>query len=279
MKVATIQRIGIYDSRKQFSATSVSPMRTVRQFELDYILSCTKDAVSHVDGEEFALMPGMLILRKPGQKSYSHLHFRCYCLYLTAEEGSPCYETLSKAPTFFPLINEKSYLPIFESLLHHLLKHGWDTENYFVSAKLLELLYLIQRDAGKSRGRMPTVSKKEGHAVQEAIAYMERLYSRNLSLEALGAHIGYSPNHFQKIFSEVVGISPQKYLENVRIKQAKYLLAQNEKSLSEIALDCGFSSQSYFSKIFKKHVLMTPGEFREKSEFRLSEDDVFEDMQ
>ena len=161
MKVATIQRIGIYDSRKQFSATSVSPMRTVRQFELDYILSCTKDAVSHVDGEEFALMPGMLILRKPGQKSYSHLHFRCYCLYLTAEEGSPCYETLSKAPTFFPLINEKSYLPIFESLLHHLLKHGWDTENYFVSAKLLELLYLIQRDAGKAAAECPQFPKKK----------------------------------------------------------------------------------------------------------------------
>ena len=223
MKIATIKRIGIYDSRKQFQAMSVSPVRTVREFELDYILSCTKDAFSHVDGEEFPIMPGMLILRKPGQKSHSHLHFRCYCLYLTAEEGSPCYETLSKAPTFFPLINEKSYLPIFESLLHHLLKHGWDTENYFVSAKLLELLYLIQRDAGKNHSRMPTVSKKEGHAVQEAIAYMEKLYGQNLSLESIGAHNGYSPNHFQKIFSEVVGISPQKYLENVRIKQAKYL--------------------------------------------------------
>ncbi len=273
MKIATVSRIGIYDSTKQFSSISVSPERTVHTFELDYILSCSKEAVSHVDGESFPMMPGMLILRKPGQKSYSKLHFRCYCLYLEPDEDSPYLKTLWQAPSFFPLINEKSYRPIFEALHHHLLKHGWDTENYFVSAKLLELLYLIGRDSAKERNGMPSVSKKEGRAVQAAIAHMEQCYAQNVSLASLGAQIGYSPNHFQKIFCEVMGMSPQKYLEGVRIGQAKYLLAQNEKTLSEIALECGFSSQSYFSKVFKRHVMITPGEFREKSEVRLPQDE------
>ncbi|MBP3591226.1 MAG: helix-turn-helix transcriptional regulator [Clostridia bacterium] len=273
MRVATISRIGIYDSTKQFSSVSVSPERTVHTFELDYILSCSKTAVSHVDGESFPMMPGMLILRKPGQKSFSELHFRCYCLYLEPDEDSPFLKTLWQAPSFFPLINEKSYRPIFEALHHHLLKHGWDTENYFVCAKLLELLYLIGRDSEKKLCVMPSVSKKEGRAVQAAIAHMEKNYAQSISLESLGAQIGYSPNHFQKIFSEVMGASPQKYLEDVRIKQAKYLLAQNDKTLSEIALECGFSSQSYFSKVFKKHVMMTPGEFQKRSEVRLPHDE------
>ncbi len=273
MKIAAISRIGIYDSQKQFPSASISPWRTVRTFELDYILSCSRDAVSYVDDESFPILPGMLILRKPGQKSCSKLHFRCYCLYLAPAEDSPFYEALMNAPNFFPLINEKDYRPIFEALLHHLLKHGKDTENYFVLAKLLELFYFLQRDGEKKHGKMPSVFKKERQAVQAAIAHMEQCYGQNLSLEAIGAHIGYSPNHFQKFFTEVMGISPQKYLEGIRIKQAKYLLAQNEKALSEIALECGFSSQSYFSKVFKKHVLMTPGEFREESELRLPGDE------
>ena len=73
---------------------------------------------------------------------------------------------------------------------------------------------------------------------------------------------GYSPNHFRTVFDSVMGKSPQKYLENLRINHAKYLLVSTSKPLIQIALLCGFSSQAYFTSVFKKTTLTTPNEYR-----------------
>ncbi|MBQ8310101.1 MAG: helix-turn-helix transcriptional regulator, partial [Clostridia bacterium] len=55
-----------------------------------------------------------------------------------------------------------------------------------------------------------------------------------------------------------------RYLLDVRIRQAKYLLAQSGKSLSEIAYECGFSSQAYFTEQFKRETYTTPGQYRKR---------------
>ena len=58
---------------------------------------------------------------------------------------------------------------------------------------------------------------------------------------------------------------PQKFLEKIRIDNAKFLLVQNEMSIAEVAYACGFSSQSYFTKAFKEVTMQTPGEFLKTS--------------
>ena len=97
---------------------------------------------------------------------------------------------------------------------------------------------------------------------------MKKNYENNILLKDLGELTGYSPNHFQRLFTETMGISPSKYLENLRVNKAKYLLMENEKTLSEIAYQCGFSSQAYFSKVFKKHTLLSPFEFQTNALFK-----------
>lgn len=81
----------------------------------------------------------------------------------------------------------------------------------------------------------------------------------------LGDIAGYFLNHFRNIFSVTMNTSPQKYLEKIRIDQAKFLLAQNELSIANIAYTCSFSSQAYFTSIFKQNTLLSPNEFRQIS--------------
>ena len=94
---------------------------------------------------------------------------------------------------------------------------------------------------------------------------MKKHLSEKITLNMLGNLTGYTPNHFQRLFFESTGVSPQKYLEGLRIRHAKYLLAKGEKELAEIAYECGFSSQAYFSALFKRETLLTPKEFRNMS--------------
>jgi len=64
------------------------------------------------------------------------------------------------------------------------------------------------------------------------------------------------------LFKQVTGISFKEYLNKVRIEEAKSLLEHTDYSIMEIAVACGYSDQSYFTKVFKKATGITPKQYR-----------------
>ena len=70
--------------------------------------------------------------------------------------------------------------------------------------------------------------------------------------------------YFRKLFKSAIGVSPAKFMINCKTARAKELLSEDYLSLEEIAERCGFSSLSYFCRVFKSSTGMTPGEFRSK---------------
>ena len=91
---------------------------------------------------------------------------------------------------------------------------------------------------------------------------MRSRFDEKITLRTLADLTGYTPNYFHRLFTEIMGTTPQKYLTDIRIGHAKNLLAGTQKSLSEIAYECGFSSQSHFNTQFRKATLLTPYEYR-----------------
>ena len=268
MKIGNILQYGVYNSKKQNKGVTLTPLRHIQSFEFDYILSCDPSALSHIDDKSCPLAPNLLIIRKPNQKSQSRLHFKCYCLHLEIDESNPLFSELFATPDYFTFINPNTYRPLFEALFQHLTKSGKDTNDHFVNAKILELIYHIKKDEKYNQKIGRVFFQKENRSIQKAISFMKKNYENNILLKDLGELTGYSPNHFQRLFTETMGISPSKYLENLRVNKAKYLLMENEKTLSEIAYQCGFSSQAYFSKVFKKHTLLSPFEFQTNALFK-----------
>lgn len=271
MKIFIIDKYGIYDSKKIHLHSGFSLKRQTNCFEFDYILSCDKDSESFVGNKHCPLSPNLLIIRKPNEVSYSKLHFKCYCLHLIVDKQSTIYKDLMDLPTYIQLINENGYKNLFESLFRHIIKNEKNADDYFTAAKLLELFHYLIKDGERNTNAKKLPRKKENLSVQKAILYIKQNYDKSICLNELGKFVGYTPNHFQRIFTDITGISPQKYLENVRIKNAKFLLSQNELSVADIAFACGFSSQSYFSKIFKKLTLITPNEFKNSAINRFSD--------
>ena len=102
------------------------------------------------------------------------------------------------------------------------------------------------------------------YKLRRIIDYIEAYLDTDLSLEAMAKQAGMSRYYFASQFKQAMGISPYQYVVRQRLKRARKLLEEKQRSLLQIALDCGFASQSHFNKVFRQHVGTTPKKYREK---------------
>ena len=256
-----ILRYGIY---KRKFPTTVSTLRTTNCFEIEYILSTSEKAQAVLNGKAYPLHSGTLLFRKPNQTTQSLPYFKCYYLHFEVDKDNPHYQELLSFPDYFTLINPQTYRTIFESLLHHIIKDAENLQDDFSFSKILELFYNLKKDAVYNTTIQNITTTNKLH-LKNVLTYMKEHFNEKTTLEQLSSLAGYTPTYFQQLFVKTMHVSPQKYLEELRINHAKYLLSQDEQSISDIAYACGFSSQSYFSAVFKKYTLVTPYEFRQNA--------------
>ena len=111
----------------------------------------------------------------------------------------------------------------------------------------------------QTKSQMPNMS--DNIALGEAIKYLNRHFEEDISVETLAKLSQLSKSHFGRLFSNSMGISPMEYLKNIRLQHAKKLLLKEYKSITQIAMACGFNSPAYFTKLFKEQYAVTPKEF------------------
>jgi AraC family transcriptional regulator len=109
-----------------------------------------------------------------------------------------------------------------------------------------------------------------------AIDYIVRNLARPLRLEDIAQEAGFSPFHFHRVFRAIIGETLKQFVKRQRLERALYLMSHApNRDLTEIALDCGFSSSSDFSRSFKQRFEVPPSVFDLKA-FRKSRRAEFE---
>lgn len=111
-------------------------------------------------------------------------------------------------------------------------------------------------DTGRESG------KAEPLLVVNAKACMEELFTSPSGIGDVAQRCCVSQSHLSREFYKAVGIRPSEYLTRLRLKKAVDLLGGTSLRLAEISAACGFSSTNYFQKVFKKHMNMSPAQFR-----------------
>ncbi len=96
------------------------------------------------------------------------------------------------------------------------------------------------------------------------IRHLEEHYTESVSMERMAALAGISTTHFNRRFTEVLGMAPTRFLHSLRIEQARQLLARTDRSIGEIALDTGYHDQSHFTRHFRKLTGVTPRIYRQR---------------
>jgi AraC family transcriptional regulator len=95
-------------------------------------------------------------------------------------------------------------------------------------------------------------------------AYIAANIHQVITLDDLAEEACLSPCHFARAFKVAMGSTPHQYITRQKLAYAKKLLVDDNMSLTQVALGCGFSSQAHFTKAFKRAVGLTPGEYRKK---------------
>jgi AraC family transcriptional regulator len=130
--------------------------------------------------------------------------------------------------------------------------------DHLVHAMILRLLSL--GNAENRNARSP-VSPLPASALRRVLERMQTL-SPELDLRTLAAESRYSRRHFLRMFERATGYTPHRYLLKLRLERAQKLLKSKSPSLIDVAVECGFSSQSHMSKVFRRMLGLTPGEYR-----------------
>jgi two-component system response regulator YesN len=123
----------------------------------------------------------------------------------------------------------------------------------------VSLAAMLRRFADCVSTRTPT---RHADLVQKAVQYLNAHYAQRIDLHTVSEHLHLSAAHFSKVFKEETGQGFVHSLNQIRVERSKDLLRDHSISLAAITEMVGFEDQSYFTKVFRRHTGMSPGQFR-----------------
>lgn len=134
-----------------------------------------------------------------------------------------------------------------------------------LKAALLELLATLLEEATQNTASGPAAGLPAG--ISDAVALMHRAYHEpHLARVDLAKAAAMHPDHFTRVFRHRLKVSPMRYLAQVRIAQARFLLTHTDQRISDIASQVGFEDAFHFSRVFSDQVKASPRAYRKKTQ-------------
>lgn len=134
--------------------------------------------------------------------------------------------------------------------------NDWDLKQ----STVIEALVETEEAAPKS-----TASINDEKYIDFAKQYIQENYAENITIKDVAEQLYIHESYFSKKFNELMGENFNTYVNRVRIEHAKHYLKYTNYPLKEIAYLIGFSSNSYFTRVFTKNVGTSPMKFRNKT--------------
>lgn len=103
---------------------------------------------------------------------------------------------------------------------------------------------------------------KDNNQLNQLIAWLEEHYAEEICWEEIAAHFSLSLRTFHRQLKQQTGLTPQRYLNRLRLTRARHLLRHTDNSVTEIAFQCGFGDSNHFSTLFKREFAYSPGAIR-----------------
>jgi AraC family transcriptional regulator len=133
-----------------------------------------------------------------------------------------------------------------------------ETAGQLMAIQLLRKHCTISYKVREYKGGLPQKT------LNKVLDYIIANLNRNISLESLSILAGLSSYHFARQFKQSTGLAPHQYIVQCRVEKAKELLKHTNLSITQIALEIGYGSQSHFTSLFKRLTGVTPKEYRNR---------------
>ena len=258
-----IVNVGMYDASLVHKNAKSTKNRRVHMYEIEYILA--DGGTSYIEDHAYPIKKHGIICAKPGQIRHTDLGFKCLYIHFIVED-----ETFDKLLKTIPDFHIPEKPQLFEKAMraHISAFASPDTDGGLtVMSTLFELISLLIHHTryltNKNQG-----TKNNATVINNALNYINENFCNPITLQDIANHVHLSKIYFHNLFIAAVGQTTHSYIQAKRFEKAKKMLMTTDKSFSEIALECGFSSQSYLNYAFKKEMNCTPRQFKKESSIK-----------
>lgn len=235
-------------------------------FHEHYVIGFVEDGKRRLScrNREYIIEKGSVILFNPGDNhacvqsdegtfDYRGLNISRKIMLDLAEEVTGKREL----PGFSPNVIHDEEAACRLRLLHEMVMKG--TGEFQKEETLLFLLsYLIQNYSNPFESCILECRQE----IEKACKYMTAHFTEHIYLDQICRHAGLSKSTLLRAFTKEKGVTPYRYLETIRIHEAKKLLAEGVPP-AEAAVRTGFSDQSHFTNYFSQFLGLAPGAYRE----------------
>lgn len=244
--------VGIFNAQVT-PKKSITENRMTTMFEIE--LPILEGGTSYINDEHRRVSCDTVICAKPGQLRHTKLPFRCYYIHMIVNAGQ-LLEVLQELPDFMELADVSYIKELFERL-YSLYNTGLSEDALMVQSLLLELIYFLKKNAISQRSRQG-IRGANRQVIEDTLEYIRNNLTTEMDLAFLAQRASFSRIYFHKLFKASTGRTLHQYIEEQRIKKAINLMVSTDMTLSQVAYECGFSSQSYFCYAFKRNTGKTP---------------------
>lgn len=252
-----ITEIGHFFARKEYTVE--------REYHDSYLFVFSVKGNGEIvsDNVSFELPEGcvcMIDCRKPHKYSSVSHNWEFIWFHFNGCAAQSAFEIIYKdGLKAVQIYKKKDFEQAFDFLTHAVTDTAL-MSSFKISANIHDILNTVFESAitpEHSKYSMPYHND-----IEAAAEYIEKNYSQPISIDDLVAVIHMSKFYFVRIFHKIMGVPPYSYITNYRINQAKILLHSTNKTVAEIAEQCGFLDTSNFITHFKKHTGQTPLKYR-----------------
>ena len=242
----------------QQPSKSKGPTRVTENYEIELYL--TDGATTFLCGKEIPIRRHLFFFARPGMERYTvgnfstmNIHFLCH----DPDFAARYLDTLpERTVPLSPGRTEERFRTFVKALKMPSPCRELRTEG---------LLLQILSDYFESIKKETKASPRRNRYAQEISAltdYLREHFKEKIRVPELAARIPVSPNFFQVIFREQVGMPPAEYLRMLRVQEAARLLAGSDLPLCEVAEQSGLCSGSYLTYLFEKEYGLSPSLYR-----------------
>ncbi len=251
--------VSIVDYRCTAGPTEKAFVEEHRSFSVSYV---RKGSFGYrTRGQSHELVAGSVLVGRAGDEFMcTHDHHVCGDECLAFHLQPEAMEAVGLDPanwssTGLPPLPELMVMgELAQSAADGTIDVGLDEVGWLFPARFAQFV------SGRKSPRSPAVARDRRRAV-EAV-WLDAHSHEAVDLDGAAAQAGLSPFHFLRMFAKVIGVTPHQYLVRLRLRHAARLLADDSRSITDVALDVGFADLSNFVRTFHRAAGVSPGNFR-----------------
>ena len=213
-------------------------------------------------GQSFELVAGSVMVGHPGDEFMcTHDHHVCGDECLSFHFAPELVETIGdrrdvwRAGCVPPLPELMVLGELAQATAEDGSDLGLDEMGMLMASRLVDLVT-------GGRARQLTVGARDRRRAVETALWLDANSHAHIDLESTAKEAGVSPFHFLRMFAKALGVTPHQYLVRSRLRHAARLLADEDRAITDIALDVGFADLSNFVRTFHRAAGVSPGNFR-----------------